>query len=73
MWVEHKAGSVENGRAGAVSPERNGGPSGLSRRQQEKAPDNGEGGYDVQPDGEHQVVGDAGGATLDSSRFTEEI
>ncbi len=73
MWVEHKAGS---GHTGAVSPERNGGPSGLSRRQQEKAPDNGEGGYDVdgvQPDGGHQVVGDAGGATLDSSRFTEEL
>ncbi|KAF8336107.1 hypothetical protein F5887DRAFT_1248382 [Amanita rubescens] len=72
-WVEHKAGSVENGHAEAVSPERNGGPSGLSRRQQEKAPDNGEGGYDVdgvQPDGGHQVVGDP---TLDSSRFTEEL
>lgn len=69
--MEHKAGSLENGHATAISPERNGGPS---RRQLEKAPDNGEGGYDVddvvQPDGEHQTVGDAEGAPAE--RFVEE-
>ena len=70
--IERKAGSLENGHATAMSPGRNGEPS---RRQQEKAPDNGEGGYDVdgvQPDGEHQTIGDADGAPEDT-RFTEEI
>lgn len=69
--MKHRAGSLENGYVTAISPERNGGPS---SRQLEKAPDNGEGGYDVdvvQPDGEHQTIGDAEGAPAD--RFAEEM
>ncbi|KAK2464146.1 hypothetical protein APHAL10511_003839 [Amanita phalloides] len=74
-----KSHGGENGYARDTGPVENGeinpaGPSGPSRRQQEKAPDNGEGGYDnggVQPDTEPFATHADEGADPTESRFTE--